>query len=118
MAYSIDLRQRVVNFVRSGGKRIDASKRFLVSLWSVDDWCKRKDLKPIAPPGRPRKNLDWEGLRKDIECHPDKLLRERAQENGVRINAIWYATRQMKISHKKNATLYRTPSVKKDRVFS
>lgn len=102
MSYSLDLRNRVVEFVRRGGSKREAAKFFSVSRWCVYDWCRRADLTPISPPGRPRNKLDWEALKKDIQEKPDKLLRERAKEHNVRINAIWYACKQMKISHKKN----------------
>ena len=82
MAYSLDLRCRVVNYVRKGGKKSDASRLFSISLWCVNDWCNRKVLEAQRPKGRPRK-LDWEALKSDIEKHPDKLLRERAKEFGV-----------------------------------
>ena len=56
-----------------------------------------EDLTPIKSSGRPRK-LDWGALAKDIEENPDKLLRERAKELNVWTNAVWYASKQIKIS--------------------
>ena len=52
--------------------------------------------------GRRRRKLDWEALKEDVRRYPDKLLRERATTFGVYINAIDYALKQMKITHKKN----------------
>ena len=101
MAYSLDLRCRVVNYVGKGGKKSDASRLFSISLWCVNDWCNRKVLEAQRPKGRPRK-LDWEALKSDIEKHPDKLLRERAKEFGVWPNSIWYACRCLGVTHKKN----------------
>jgi len=106
MSYSIDLRERVVEYVNSGGSKTAASRNFKVSLWCVKDWCKRDDLSPKSPPGRPRK-MNWEALEKDIKINPDRLLRERAQEFSVWPNAIWYACRIMKITYKKNFSLSR-----------
>jgi len=101
MSYSLDLRKRTVAYVQDGGTKISASHHFKVSLWCVNDWCKRDNLEPIKSSGRPRK-IDWDALALDIQNHPDKLLRERAKEFGVRINAIWYVCQKLKISHKKN----------------
>lgn len=101
MAHSLDLRKRVVNFVNTGGSKAEAARRFDVSKWCVDDWCQRKDLTPLKPTGRPRKSY-WKKLEQDMLSAPDKLLRERAAEYGVRINAVWYACKQMHITHKKN----------------
>lgn len=45
MTYSIDLRKRVVEFVQKGGSKAEASRRYQVSLWCVNDWCKRNVVK-------------------------------------------------------------------------
>ena len=101
MAYSLDLRTRVVSYVKDGGKKSTASKLFKVSIWCVNDWCKRADLSPIKATGRPRK-FDWDKLQQDIQENPDKLLKERAKTFGEHINAIWNACQVMGFSHKKN----------------
>ena len=100
MSYSIDLRKRVVEFVQSGGSKAEASRRFSVSLWCVNDWCRRPNLAPNTSPGRPRK-FDWEVLRRGMQAHPDKLLREWADELGVWTNSIWYASQKMGHTYKK-----------------
>ena len=109
MSYSLDLRHRVVSYVRSGGSKSAAHRLFKVSLWCVNDWCTRTDLTTHRSKGRPRK-IDWKALEADILNHPDKLLRERAVEFGVWPNAIWYACRRLKMSHKKNSSLQRKRS--------
>ena len=109
MTYSTDLRKRVVTFVNEGGSKAGASRRFEVSLWCVNDWCKRDDLSPKPHPLRHRK-IDKEALRRHVQEYPDALLRERAQHFGVHINAIWYSMRKMKLTHKKNDALHRKES--------
>ena len=106
MTYSIDLRRRVVGFVESGGNKAEASRRFGVSLWCVDDWCKRQDLSPKAHSPRHRK-IDKEALRRHVGVYPDALLRERAQLFGVHINAVWSMMRKMELTHKKSDALQR-----------
>ncbi len=106
MTYSIDLRSRVVGYVDSGGSKAEASRRFGVSLWCVDDWCKRKDIGPKAQSPRHRK-IDKEALRRHVGVYPDALLRERAQLFGVRINAVWSMMRKMELTHKKSDALQR-----------
>ncbi len=110
MTYSIDLRKRVVEFVQDGGLLAEASRRYKVSLWCVNDWCKRQDLTP-KPQKRRQRKLDWEALSHHIEQYPDALLRERAQYFGVHINAIWYATRHMKLTRKKRCDPSEVPSL-------
>ena len=93
MTYSVDLRKRVVGFVASGGSKAEAARRYEVSLWCVNDWCRRKNLAPAPQFGRKRK-LDWQALARHIQENPDALLRERAQYFGVHTSAIGYATKQ------------------------
>lgn len=109
MTYSIDLRKRVVEFVQNGGSKAQASRQYKVSLWCVNNWCKRCDLSPQQQKGRKRK-LDWEAVSRHIKEHPDALLRERAEHFKVNTNAIWYACRQMKLSRKKNSSIQRKKS--------
>jgi transposase len=109
MAYRLDLRKRVVDYVRSGGSKASAHRTFKVSLWCIDDWCRREDLRPMRSTGRPRK-LDWSALSADIKKYPDKLLRERAAKFGVWPNAIWYACQVLKHTYKKNVSIPRKGS--------
>ncbi len=104
MAYSLDLRKRVVGFVENGGSKAEASRRFGVSLWCVDDWFKRDDLAPRLSSVRNRK-IDREALRRHVQQNPDALLRERAEHFGVRVSAIWYQMHKMKLTHKKSDAL-------------
>lgn len=104
MAYSLDLRKRVVSFVKEGGSKAEASRRFGVSIWCVWDWCNRKVLSPKKQ-GRRSRKLDWEKLRQHTIDYPDLILRERAEHFKVHNNAIWYACKQMGISYKKNFSL-------------
>lgn len=108
MTYNIDLRSRVISFVSSGGSRKKASRYFKVSIWCVHDWCRRGEGNLEARQhGRRNRKLNWGALKQHIEVHPAMLLRERAAHFEVHISAIWYACRQMALSHKKNATFPR-----------
>ncbi len=106
MTYSLDLRKIVVGFVNGGGSKAEASRRFGISLWCVNDWCKRDNLAPAPHPLRHRK-LDKEVLHRHVQLYPDALLRERAGHFGVHINAIWYSMRKMKLTHKKSDAIQR-----------
>ena len=104
MTYSVDLRQRVVAFVREGGSKAEAARRFDVSRSAVYDWLNRETLEPKAH-GRRRRKLDWEALKADVKARPDALLRERAERFDVHHSSIAYALGQMKITVKKNTAL-------------
>ncbi len=104
MPYSIDLRQRVVNYVKQGGSVSKAAEIYQVSRATIYRWLGRDDLKPTVVTRRRRK-LDWEALRKDVEQNPETKLSERARKFGVRVNAIFYALREMRITKKKGAEI-------------
>ena len=106
MTYSMDFRKRVVNFVSSGGSKAEASRRLEVSLWCVNDWCRREKLAPKVHGLRNRK-IDKEALRRHVQLYPDALLRERAELFGVRVNAVWSMMRKMKLTYKKSDALQR-----------
>ena len=61
MAYSLDLRKRVVDFVSLGGSKAEASRRYEISLWCVNDWCGRQSLEAAKPPGAAPER--WTGKR-------------------------------------------------------
>ena len=104
MAYSIDLRKRVVEFVEEGGSKAEAARRFRVSVWCVKNWCGRADLAPKRHGPRQRK-LDRLALRQHVAQYPEATLKERAQHFDVQIHAIWYALRQLNVTHKKNSAV-------------
>ncbi|MEI6221438.1 MAG: IS630 transposase-related protein [bacterium] len=106
MAYSIDLRKRVVTFVNNGGSKAEAARRFQISLWCVHDWCTRTSLKPAPMHGRRRK-FSWEALQQHVEEYPSMLIKERAVVFGVAATTILNALQQMQIRYKKNATVQR-----------
>ena len=88
MAYSLNLRDRVVRFIKAGGSKVEAHRHFGISLWCIRDWGNRPTLEATySHQGRPRK-VDLEALRPYIQAHPAKLLRERAKHFNVHINIV------------------------------
>ena len=63
-AFSLDLRQRIVDALQSGQTRTKVAERFGVSLATVDrfskKWREQKHLLPRPIPGRPRAILGTE----------------------------------------------------------
>lgn len=100
MAYSLDLRKKVVEWVEEGGSISKASTIYKIGRATIYRWMNREYLKPTKVKRRKRK-LDWERLRKDIEENPHLKLTDRAQKFGVRPSAICYALKTMKITRKK-----------------
>ncbi len=77
MSYSVDLRERVVNYVRNGGSLAAAAKLFQVGRATIYRWLGAPDLQPKPAKERKRK-LDKAALAAHVRDFPDALLRERA----------------------------------------
>lgn len=108
MRCSVDLRQRVVDFVRNGGSKAEAARRFKVGEASVYRWLKPGGVAYKRPgPQGPRK-LDWEALRRHVAAHPDQTQAERARHFQVSRHCIWNALHKLAVTHKKKAGLPRT----------
>lgn len=103
MTYSLDLRERAVGYVRSGGRQQEASRLFGVSTRTLYTWLRSDDLRPKAC-GPRRRKIDKDALRAHVRDYPDALLRERSAVFGVSEVAIFKALRQLGIV-KKNDTL-------------
>ena len=108
MRCSQDLRKRVIEFVRGGGRKAEAARRFQVSRASVYNWTNVPDGLAYRRPGPqgPRR-LDWQALRRDVATHPDRTQKERARHFSVSRPCIWHALQQMQLSRKKNSRVPR-----------
>jgi len=102
MSYSVDLRERVIDFVRSGGSQSEASRLFKVTRRSIYNWLQREDLAP-TPHKERRRKLDKTALAAHVRDYPDALLRERAAHFGVSVPSVWAALRRVKITKKNDA---------------
>ena len=105
MTISRDLRDRVLTFIKEGGRKTEASKRFSVSRTAIYQWLSGKLPNEDGVKFRRKRKLDRIELSKHVQRYPDALLRERAAYFGVCINSIWYALREMKLTYKKNLTI-------------
>jgi transposase len=114
VAYSMDLRERVVEHVRLHNKK-SASEIFKVSRPTINKWLeyerRYKSLSARKPPGR-RSAIDAKELSLYIAEHPDHYLREIAACFGVSYVSIYYACKRLGISRKKNDTILRARRAK------
>ena len=104
MSYSIDLRRRVVEFVKQGGAKTEAARVFNISRVTIYDWLQRSDLAPKARGPCDRK-LKKDELAAHVRAYPDAFLRERAAHFGVRTSTIWAALQKLGM-RKKNDPLH------------
>ncbi len=102
MSHSMDLRRRVVAYVRGGGSKAEAARRFGVHHGCVFDWITRDRLEAKKPGPRKAHKLDMEALQQAVECQPEVMGKELAVHFGVRPSTICYALKRLNISRKKN----------------
>lgn len=103
MSYDIDLRDRVIAFVKNGGQKTEAALIFKVGRRTIYHWLARTELAPTVRRSHDRK-LKKDELIAHVQTFPDALLRERAQHFGVRTSTVWAALQKLKIC-KKNDSL-------------
>lgn len=108
MRCSFDLRKRVVDFVKGGGSKAEAARRFNVGEASVYRWLKHGGLKHRRPGPQKSHKLDWDGLRRHVENHDGLTQAERARHFGVSRFCIWNALQKMELTRKKS--LSRAPT--------
>lgn len=107
MTYSVDLRKRVVEFVRQGGSKQEAARRFRVSRWCVYDWLSRETLTPDKQGCPGPWKLDAEALKAHVEAYPDAYQHERAAALGVSRHVVLYGLKRLGLRRKKNAAVSR-----------
>jgi len=105
MTYSVDLREKIVLFVASGGKRAEATRIFGVSRKTVYNWVYAPTLVPKIPSLRHRK-IDKQALLEYIRKNPDAMLKEISEMFGVSDTAIRKSLRKHGIRRKKNVWVY------------
>jgi transposase len=84
-AYSLDLRNKIVEAVKCGVPKAEAARTFGVGISSVKRYVKMAEeslsLAPKKAPGK-RKKLDERGMRlleEDLESRPAAKLKERVE---------------------------------------
>ena len=86
MAYSIDLRQRVVKRVQEGHSVPETADLYEVSSATIYRWLKRSNLAPTVVKQRRRK-IDPAALKAHVRDYPNARLNDRARDFGVHPSA-------------------------------
>jgi transposase len=113
-AYSLDLREKIVESVKKGVPKAETARRFGVDRATVKRYCKQLDergtLEPRKAPGKPPK-LDEKAMRllaEDLQERPWSTHSQRAEfvfaMSGVRVSqaTICRAVRRLNRSRKKD----------------
>lgn len=102
--YSIDLREKVIKFIKSGKSQTEAAKIFDLHLSTVNRWYLRYRREghcdPRKRPGAKSK-IDKESLKDYINKNPDATLKEISLKYGVSVWGIYYWLKKLGFSYKK-----------------
>ena len=112
MAYSLDLRERVVATVKEGAKQPEVAERFKVSLSSVERYLRldrEGELRAKSPPGRPASISTgaYGALAVQVAEHNDASLKEHCerwreeQGTSVSVYAMCRALRRAELPRRK-----------------
>ena len=104
MAYSIDLRKRVLDFIENGGSKVEVSKLFNISRDIICKWHNASD--PLVPQKTGPRCIDYKALTQHVKYFPDQTINERASHFGVSRYCIWYGLRKLGFSAKKKTLGY------------
>ena len=109
-AYHIDLRERVVEYVKLGHSKIEASKTFNLGRNTVSRWIKlsKEDCLEYKAKERGFRKINEEALVEYVFNNNDLTLSEYAKIFNVNASSIHDALKKLKITRKKNHTLSRT----------
>lgn len=107
MVYSLDLRQKALNYIANGRSRSEASRIFGVTTRTLANWLSRQKQHDLAPKmkGSSPSKIDGEKLKHYIKEHPDSYLREIAEAFSTTLQAIFYACRRLNITLKKRSSI-------------
>ena len=106
MAYSTDLRKRVLDFVQTGGKKAEAARQFSVDRSTIYRWLAAEDPFSTQKPGpKHMRVLDETALKKHVADFPDLTQNERASHFGVSASSIAYGLCKLGITRKKHSAI-------------
>ena len=108
-AYTLDLRERVIQFVHAGGSKAEAARRFAVGRRTVYRYLAAAQAGTLAPKttwGTWRK-LDPQKLQAHVRQQPDATLQELATVFGVSHNAVWVRLGKLGFTLKKTQKIPR-----------
>jgi transposase len=107
--YDLDLRERVVAYLRADGSPTEVKRLFGVGRSTAYRYLAAAKTNTLAPKtswGSWRK-LDPVKLQAEVKKHPDATLKELQTTLGVSHNAVWVRLRQLGFTLKKTHKISR-----------
>lgn len=123
--YSYDLRQKAIEAVKRGEKKIEVSRFFKISRNTLDLWLKREketgDYEASQPYGRGTKPKiqDLEKFREFMAEHSEKTQKQMAElwGNNITQQNISYACQKLEITRKKKLMVIKKEMKRKEKNF-
>jgi len=109
-AYALDLRERVVKFLETGGSKVEAARHFELARRTVYRYLAAAKAGTLAPKtswGQWR-TLDPQKLQAHVKKHPEATLQELATVFKVSHNAVWVRLGKLGFTLKKTHQIPRT----------
>jgi transposase len=120
MAYSIDTRKLVIDYLNNGHTQEEAQSELGVSIPSMTKWRKMLwetgSLADKEPQRNPRKLPDEE-LKAYIAAHPDAYFTEIAAHFNCSDEGVRKACKRLGITRKKKTKLYKERDEEKRQAF-
>ena len=103
-AHPVELRERVVRFVKRGGTKVEAAERFDIGRQTVYRYLAAEREGRLAPRpwGGSKKRFGDDDLRREVKAKPSAILKAHAKAFGVNPSSIWKRLRRLGITLKKN----------------
>lgn len=104
--YSLDLREKVIDFIKQGHTQTEATKVFGIGRTTIYRWLVKvsrgENLKPLSNSIRKPKKINPDDLLKYSEEHMGQTLKEIAEFFGVAHSSVWYRLKKLGFVCKKN----------------
>ena len=108
--YGIELRERAVGYVFSGGSQMSAARIYDVDRSTIYRWIKRaqkNQLAPIIMRCYASKKLSILDLKRYVDRHREDTITEMSDYFKVSRCAVWYKLKKLGYVIKKNDALQR-----------
>ena len=102
--YSLDLRNSVIKYIKSGNSQVSASRVFSLNLSTVNKWYLRYRREGNCNARKrlgAKSKVNKEALESYVALNPNVTLKDLSQEFGVSLWGIYYWLRKLGFSYKK-----------------
>lgn len=102
--YSNDIREKVINAIKSGGKQKNVAKRFGISERTVRRYWKfykeNKNIQPKKPTQTKPRKVDYKEIEKFVLQNPNIMIKEINQRFNIK--HAWNILQKLGFTRKKN----------------